>query len=154
VGFKIAALVAGMALASSVHAAPLNSTNDPFGNRCTTSSCIAAARYLDSGSYDPRKGFDTFANENACVSANDTLGRFISRAGYATFQHEYSNGGRLSFDEAARRRALFFSETYYIREVLRADAASGDVEQCNRVRDLGISMVQQILMDNPLGTMR
>jgi hypothetical protein len=81
----------------------------------------------------------------ACMNANTAVGKALNAASWRATQMEYSRGGVLSFDEAEAIRAQLHNDTYLTREFLRRTIASGDVTQCNILRDRAVEIIRDIM---------
>ena len=85
----------------------------------------------------------------ACMRANTDVGKMIYRASWRTTTLEVSRGGYLTFDEAETFRVRLHDETSLTRELLRRTIASGDVTQCNTLRNRAAQIIRDIMA--PLG---
>lgn len=121
-------------------AAEAQSRPDPF-------EITQMAAYDDFGpDPEPARGPDAHNRVVACVTANNTVGRTISRASWKTTTREISRGGYLTFDEAESVRVRIYNETAYTRELLRRHISTGDVSKCNSYRDRAVQIVRDIMI--------
>lgn len=78
-----------------------------------------------------------------CSAANQALGRWIAQVA-RNITTRYDRG-EMSYDLAADARNFIHSETFYLRNELRATVPTGDVSRCEQLKDRAILVVNQIL---------
>ncbi len=144
---RAAAIVAGVWMMASAaqaqisidisHAAP------PNGGEiisCMTRMCRTAIADIED--YTPRPSSDR-VDIQTCSAANQALGRWIAQVARNLTTRQ--DRGEMTYDLAADARNLIHSETFVLRNHLRAAVPTGDVARCEQLKDRAILVVNQIL---------
>jgi hypothetical protein len=122
-----------------------------LNHRCMTRLCEDLSARIDSGEIG-RMAVNPNAPEdqNACIKANDDVGKEIGRLGYNITQHEEGRGSKLPGGtipsyRASEIRGLLYTESYYARQSLRSIISIGDAKQCGIMREATINLLHQII---------
>src|SRR5690606_9627024 len=100
---------------------------------CATRMCRAAIDEVRH--YTPRPSAAR-ADIETCSAANQALGRWIAQVA-RNLTTRYDRG-EMSYDLAADARNFIHSETFFLRNELRATVSTGDVSRCEQLKDRAI----------------
>jgi len=143
-----------LALTATTASAQSRSLDDVLDHRCAEyAACFSTPTtvYTDNHLPPEQRRPVRAADQTACDAADKAVGRAIGRASWYVTQHEQSRGGVLTFQESSIIRSKLFDETYLVRQVLRRAVTTGNVQQCNDLRDRAVGIVSAIMVDNPVG---
>lgn len=141
--FRVALFLAGLSLVASTAQAQVGygaAPNDGEIIMCSTRMCRAAI--ADVAEFTPRPS-NSAEDRATCSAANNAVGRWIAQVG-RNIQTRHDRR-EFTYDQAHDTRALIYSETWLLRDMLRQAAGTGDVHRCDQLKDRAILVINQIL---------